>query len=57
MAPITKLDMQSATLLLRVDDIVSARRPGEEGGAGGECRRWVKLGPRVWKCETLVGGP
>jgi T-complex protein 1 subunit gamma len=27
--------MQSATLLLRVDDIVSARRP-EEGGGGGQ---------------------
>jgi T-complex protein 1 subunit gamma len=26
--------LQSATLLLRVDDIVSARRPGQEGGGG-----------------------
>ncbi len=26
---------QSATLLLRVDDIVSARRPEEGGGGGG----------------------
>lgn len=29
-----KTAIESATLLLRVDDIVSARRPGEEGGAG-----------------------
>ncbi|WVQ94042.1 T-complex protein 1 subunit gamma [Kwoniella sp. CBS 9459] len=30
-----KTAIESATLLLRVDDIVSARRPGEEAGAGG----------------------
>jgi len=30
-----KTAIESATLLLRVDDIVSARRPGEEGGGGG----------------------
>lgn len=30
-----KLTCQSATLLLRVDDIVSARRPEEGGGGGG----------------------
>ncbi|WVQ80438.1 T-complex protein 1 subunit gamma [Cryptococcus sp. DSM 104549] len=30
-----KTAIESATLLLRVDDIVSARRPGEEGGGPG----------------------
>ncbi|KAK6905124.1 T-complex protein 1 subunit gamma [Kwoniella mangroviensis CBS 8886] len=30
-----KTAIESATLLLRVDDIVSAKRPGEEAGAGG----------------------
>ncbi|WRT63629.1 T-complex protein 1 subunit gamma [Kwoniella shivajii] len=30
-----KTAIESATLLLRVDDIVSARRPGEESGGGG----------------------
>lgn len=45
MAPITKLGMQSATLLLRVDDIVSARRPGEEGGAGGGVQTMGEAGP------------
>lgn len=30
-----KTAIESATLLLRVDDIVSARRPGEEAGGGG----------------------
>jgi T-complex protein 1 subunit gamma len=30
-----KLIIQSATLLLRVDDIVSARRPEEGGSTGG----------------------
>ena len=30
-----KTAIESATLLLRVDDVVSARRPGAEGGEGG----------------------
>ncbi|KAL7414065.1 T-complex protein 1 [Mrakia frigida] len=30
-----KTAIESATLLLRVDDVVSARRPGNEGGGGG----------------------
>ncbi|OWZ67523.1 T-complex protein 1 subunit gamma [Cryptococcus neoformans] len=40
-----KTAIESATLLLRVDDIVSARRPGEEGGAGGGVQTMGEAGP------------
>ncbi|AAW46156.1 conserved hypothetical protein [Cryptococcus deneoformans JEC21] len=40
-----KTAIESATLLLRVDDIVSARRPGEEGGAGAGVQTMGEAGP------------
>ncbi|ADV24951.1 T-complex protein 1 subunit gamma [Cryptococcus gattii Ru294] len=40
-----KTAIESATLLLRVDDIVSARRPGEDGGAGAGVQTMGEAGP------------
>ncbi|KAE8543105.1 T-complex protein 1 subunit gamma [Cryptococcus gattii VGV] len=40
-----KTAIESATLLLRVDDIVSARRPGEGGGAGAGVQTMGEAGP------------